>query len=116
MASYFLRGFELRSIVLTIAIGLVFLLAGCSSSSQVALGEHGATSPAESGEHGANGDQAAPSPQGADQSAYEIKPIEEPLTNGNVDPSMEGSGNIAAQGDYKQVVAAGQKRPSPPIE
>jgi hypothetical protein len=81
------------------------------------LGEHGATSPAESGEHGAYGDQAAPSVQQEETSSdYEIKPLEGPLTNDNVDPSMEGSGNIAAQGDYKEVVAAQQKRSSPPIE
>ena len=106
----------MRSIVLTVLTGLVLVLAGCSSSSQVALGEHGATSPAESGEHGAVGDQLAPSLQGEDQAQYEIKPIESPLTNDNVDPSMEGSGNIAAQGDYKQVVAAQEKLPSPPIQ
>jgi hypothetical protein len=106
----------LRSIVLTVITGFVLVLAGCTSASQVSLGERGATSPAESGEHGAFGDQAAPSPQTEDKAAYEIKPIEGPITNDNVDPSMEGSGNIAAQGDYKQVVAAQQKLPSPPIE
>lgn len=106
----------MRSLFLTVMAGLVFVLAGCSSSSQVALGEHGATSPAESGEHGAYSDQAAPSPDSPDQSMYEIKPIEGQYTNGNVDPSMEGSGNIAAQGDYKQVVAEQQKLPAPPIQ
>ncbi len=106
----------MRSIVLAVITGTVLLLAGCSSSSQVALGEHGATSPAESGEHGAYGDQAAPSAQQETASDYEIKPIEGPITNDNVDPSMEGSGNIAAQGDYKRVVAAQQKLPSPAIE
>lgn len=96
--------------------GLVVVLAGCSSSSQVVYGERGATSPAESGQHGAYGDQAAPTPEQEAKSEYEIKPIDAPLTNDNVDPTMEGSGNIAAQGDYKQVAAAQQKLPSPPIE
>jgi hypothetical protein len=106
----------MRSLVLSAIAGMVLVLAGCSSSSQVSLGEKGATSPAESGEHGAYGDQAAPSPQAEDQSMYEIKPIEGQYTNDNTDPSMEGSGNIAAQGDYKEVVAAQQKLPSPPIQ
>lgn len=106
----------MRSLVLMAVAGLVFLLAGCSSSSQVSLGEHGAMSPAESGQSGAFGDQGAPSPETQDQSAYEIKPIEGELTNDYTDPSMEGSGNIAAQGNYKQVVAAQQKLPSPPIQ
>ena len=106
----------MRHVVLTLITGLALVLAGCSQSSRVYLGESGATSPAESGEHGAYGDQAPPSPAQAASSEYEIKPLDTPLTNDNVDPSMEGSGNIAAQGDYKQVVAAQQKLPSPAIE
>jgi hypothetical protein len=114
--AFYLRRALLRSIVFAAVAGMALVLAGCSPSSQVSLGEHGATSPAESGEHGAYGDQAAPSQQQEATSEYDIKPIEQPLTNDNVDASMEGSGNIAAQGDYKEVVAAQQKRATPPIE
>jgi hypothetical protein len=73
-------------------------LTGCSSFEQVNQGWQGATSPAESGQHGSAADQAAA--MAKDKAEHEIKPIRREFTNGNTDPTMEGSGNMAAQGDY----------------
>lgn len=98
----------LLGIVLT--SGLVFT--GCSESERVDLGAKGATSPAESGEHGANADQAPPygSVQVADEE-HEIKPIEGPLSNGETDPTMEMSGNIAGQGNYASAAKQREEKP-----
>ena len=69
-------------------------LAGCSSYNQVNQGWQGATSPAESGQHGSRASQLA----NADE--HKIKPMTAQYTNGNTDPTMEMSGNIAAPGNY----------------
>jgi hypothetical protein len=95
---------------------LVLTLAGCGASyGHVNQGWGGATSPSESGQLGAEAYQAAP--YGSEDKAkeqHEYKPIEEPVTNGYTDPSMEGSGNLAAQGSYaEQVKNATKKSPAP---
>ena len=101
----------MRTLVITGFTSLVLALSGCSSYNQVNQGWEGATSPAESGQHGAYADQAAPYGSSHQaKSEHDVRPIEHAITNGETDPSMEGSGNIAAQGDYNQVVKQQQNR------
>lgn len=76
--------------VLAAAVGL----SGCSSYNQVNQGWQGATSPAESGQHGSRASQLASDEE------HKIKPMTAQYTNGNTDDTMEMSGNIAAQGNY----------------
>ena len=90
------------------------LLTGCGTYNQVNQGERGPTSPAESGQHGAYADQIAS--QSLQSAETEVYTIEHPITNDETDPSMEGSGNIAAQGNYKQVEQQIEKSPTPPIQ
>lgn len=93
-------------------LGMALFLCGCNSSyDHVSEGWQGPTSPAESGLHGASADITVPGPK----SEHGIKPIEGPITSDECDPSMEMSGNIAAQGDYKEVVQQIDKQKSPPI-
>lgn len=87
-------------IVLMALVGL----AGCGSYNEVNQGWQGPTSPAESGQHGAMGDQDGSA------SEHAIQPLGEPLTNGNTDPTMEMSGNIAAQGNYSKAEQQRQGR------
>jgi hypothetical protein len=87
-------------IVLALAgLGLV----GCTADySKVEAGSKGPTSPVESGEMGPYANRP---PRGAIDVAkanQEIPPITRPFSNGFEDATMEGSGNIAAQGSYEK--------------
>lgn len=100
----------MRSVMLTGAIALGLALAGCGGYNTVNQGSGGPTSPEESGQTGAYGDQAPPygsAKQEKSDDWYRTHWYE--ITNGETDPTMEGSGNIAAQGNYAS--AAEQRRP-----
>lgn len=87
------------------------ILSGCGSYNQVNQGYQGATSPAESGQHGSNADQAPPYGSSQTEKAEDtIKPIETQYTNGNTDPTMEMSGNMAAQGNYSSAAKQRQDK------
>ena len=74
-------------------LALAVALAGCTErrvADQVDQGAHGPTSPAEAG---FTSYQAMPS-------EYQTAGLSPEYTNDKVDPTMEGSGNIAWQGSY----------------
>ena len=83
---------------MALAIGL----AGCQSPRKapdhVMQGQHGPTSPAESAEHGA----LAFNPAEKTSNEYATAGLDGEVTNGKVDETMEGSGNLAWQGTYER--------------
>ncbi len=98
----------MRSGILLFAL---LALAGCSSYNSVNQGWEGPTSPAESGQHGATADQIASSPsEKPSPEAQQMMAADEQYTNGNYDPTMEMSGNIAAQGNYAKAQQQRQSR------
>ncbi|MBV8817101.1 MAG: hypothetical protein JO022_02020 [Acidobacteriaceae bacterium] len=99
-----------RFVLVVGAVLAVAGLTGCNNYNQVNQGWQGPTSPAESGQHGASADQVALSEQPSLEAGATAMPITEEYTNGNYDPTMEGSGNIAAQGNYAKAEQQRQNR------
>ena len=92
--------------VVTLGCALAFSLVGCKTravADRVASGVEGPSSPAESGQHGA--DAYNRPPFGADKSKvdaeHQTAGLMPEYTNDRVDATMEGSGNIAWQGSYE---------------
>lgn len=91
--------------------GLSFCLGmyGCkvrATADQVTSGAHGPSSPAASGEHGADAFNRAPFMESANKAdaEHQTAGLTPEFTNGKVDPTMEGSGNLAWQGSYERAM------------
>src|SRR5947209_5086160 len=85
-----------------LAAVLVLGASACTRSyNQVNDGKHGPVSPVQSGQQRANAEIRPPYGD-ADRAKldHQVQPIRGAMTNGKTDPTMEGSGNIAAQGNY----------------
>jgi len=97
-----------RVVVLSGALALTIAMCGCKvreEADAVTNGTHGPTSPAESGQQGPTAFNRAPfeeSKKVADQEHQTAGLATGPITNGKVDPTMEGSGNLAWQGSYEK--------------
>src|SRR5581483_12274445 len=92
-----------RRILMTGILGFSLFGVGCGIKSyqNVEAGAQGPTSPRESGEQGPRADQTPPYGDAAKAAEeHKIAPYREAYTNGFTDPSMEGSGNLANQGNY----------------
>ena len=96
-----------RTLYLITACALAAASVGCTvrkTPDRVDQGVHGPTSPAESGQHGAEAFNR--SPYGPDQAKmdaeHQTAGLTGEMTNGKVDVTMEGSGNLAWQGSYER--------------
>ncbi len=108
-----------RTFAVTITLAAALSSSACKvrvTEDQVAQGPQGPTSPAESGQQGPEAFNRSPymhSEQKAD-TEHETAGLMPEYNNGKTDPTMEGSGNIAWQGDYereKRAANAAQAQP-----
>lgn len=104
----------MRSKTLFIAAGIAFALGtyGCKvreEHDQVSSGAHGPASPATSGEHGPDAFNRAPFMEDKNKAdaEHQTAGLTPEFTNGKVDETMEGSGNLAWQGTYEREKRAG---------
>ena len=89
------------SIIAACALAAASVGCGRKTVDRVEQGAQGAVSPAESGEHGSNR-----LPYGGDRNQadaeHQTAGLTPEMTNGKVDDTMEGSGNLAWQGSYER--------------
>ena len=88
-----------------LTLGLVlFGCAGRKVADRETSGAHGPPSPAGSGQHGPEAYNRPP--YGTDESKideeHKTAGLTEEMSNGKVDETMEGSGNLAWQGSYQR--------------
>ena len=98
---------RVRTLYVVVVCGLAAGTFGCTSRrtpDQVTQGVQGPTSPAESAQHGADAYNRAP--YGEDKAKidaeHQTAGLMPEYTNGKIDPTMEGSGNLAWQGSYER--------------
>jgi hypothetical protein len=96
-----------KTFSITAALALFAASFGCAgrrTEDRVTQGVHGPSSPAESGEHGADAFNRPPygENQAMMDAEHQTAGLNGELTNGKVDPTMEGSGNLAWQGSYER--------------
>ena len=99
-----------RTSVITVAFALFAASFGCAgrrTEDRVTQGVHGPSSPAESGQHGPDA-LARPLHEVGDVQ-HQTAGLNGELTNGKVDVTMEGSGNLAWQGSYEREKRAKQQ-------
>jgi hypothetical protein len=106
----------MRRKTVLITAGLVLALGtyGCKvrdEHDQVSSGAHGPASPATSGEHGADAFNRSPYMENKSKAdaEHQTAGLMPEFTNGKVDPTMEGSGNLAWQGSYEREKRNGQQ-------
>jgi hypothetical protein len=91
-----------RTSVITVAFALFAASFGCAgrrTEDRVTQGVQGSSSPAESGQHGAN---ASTRPSSDADAQHQTAGLNGEMTNGKTDVTMEGSGNLAWQGSYER--------------
>jgi hypothetical protein len=96
-----------KTLCIVAAFALAAGLFGCTvrrNPDRVTQGVEGPSSPAESAQHGAEAFNRPP--YGGDpaklDAEHQTAGLNGELTNGKVDPTMEGSGNLAWQGSYER--------------
>ena len=105
---------------LAILLGCMLIGAwGCTTrkvSDRVSQGVHGPSSPAESGQHGADAFNRPPyaSSEHHADAEHETAGLTGPVTNGFTDPTMEDSGNLAWQGSYERMKRAQAQQQAKP--
>ena len=102
--------------MLVVSTGLAFALGmyGCkvrAEADQVTSGAQGPSSPATSGEHGPDAFNRAPFMPDTSKAdtEHQTAGLMPEYTNGKVDETMEGSGNLAWQGSYEREKRAGMQ-------
>lgn len=96
-----------KTLLATVAFALTATISGCTirrTADRVDQGAQGPLSPAESGQNGAdayNRPPYAPNKEKVD-SEHQTAGLMPEYTNGKVDDTMEGSGNLAWQGSYER--------------
>lgn len=97
----------MRGRILSVTIALALGTVGCTmraTPDHVTQGAYGPSSPAESAQHGAQAYNRPPYGSNTAQidAEHQTAGLNGEMTNGKVDPTMEGSGNIAWQGNLER--------------
>ena len=110
-----------KNFVVAIAFTFAVFTAGCNVrqvQDKLSQGAHGPSSPAESGRHGADAYNRPPfAPEDQEKkidAMHQTAGIMPEYTNGKVDPTMEGSGNLAWQGSYERAKRTSQQNQARP--